>query len=93
MYDDTTEPLINGAKLPDHPANTTARKIVSLGPVRDTADSTVLTAGLHRNEMAMLRSDQRESLSHLYRYAIIDHCIYHTRHLVTVDCKTEDEPT
>lgn len=87
-YDDTTEPLPNGAPLPDHPSSTTARKITAYGPVHDADDNTQLTAGLHRNEILMLMSGQR-ILDHAYRYAIIDRKIYHTRSRVIIQVKTE----
>lgn len=89
-FADTTEPLVNGAELPDHPADTTAKKIIAFGRVFDDASGTVLYGGLHNNEITMLMGGQRESLSHLFRFVIRDRHIYHTRHLVTIECKTED---
>ncbi len=85
MY--TTEPLRNGARLPDHPNHTTALTVTRYGRVFDDSDGRELTAGLHRNEVAGLMSGER-SLSHLYRYVIQSGYIYHTRPLVTieVDC-------
>lgn len=92
-YDSTTEPLANGAAVPDHPATTTSRKVLALGPVYDADDNIQLTAGLHRNEISMLMSGQR-ILGHAYRYAIVDRKIYHTRNRVIIRLKTApaDEP-
>ena len=89
-YNDTTEPLPNGAKLPDHPAQTTSKRIVKFGQVSDDADGTPLTGGLHRNEITMLKGNQRDSLSHLYRYQIENGHIFHTRPLIVIECATED---
>lgn len=87
-YDDTTESLVNGAPLPDHPSSTTARKITVYGPVFDADDNQQLTAGLHRNEISMLMSGEK-ILEHAYRYAIVDRKIYHTRSRVIIYVKTE----
>ena len=91
-YDATTESLPNGAALPDHPASTTARKITAYGPVHDATDNTQLHAGLHRNEIVVLMNEGR-ILEHAYRYAIIDHHIYHTRDKVIIHVKTTDAET
>jgi hypothetical protein len=85
--DDTTEPLVNGAELPDHPANTTALKIVSFGKVYDAEDSRPLRVGLHQNEIRMLMEGEQMALTHLHAYAMLNGHIYHTRKAVTVDCK------
>ena len=87
-YDAITEPLRNGDPLPSHPSTTTARKITEYGPVHDANDDTQLTAGLHRNEVAILRSGQR-ILEHAYRYAVLDQKIYHTRSSVVIHVVTE----
>lgn len=89
-FPDTTEPLLNGAELPTHPADTTAKKITHFGRVFDDATGTVLTAGLHNNEIAMLMANQCESLSHLFRFVIRNMHIYHTRPLVVIECRTEE---
>lgn len=85
LIEETTEPLRNGQKLPDHPSDTTALKIVKFGAVRDDADGTPLQSGLHQNEIRMLQMGQQMSLGHLYRYAILDGRIFHTRDLVVID--------
>lgn len=92
-YDSVTEPLENGDSLPEHPHDTTARKITAYGPVHDATDNTQLTAGLHRNEIVVLMNEGR-ILEHAYRYAIIDRHIYHTRDKVVIQVTTEpiDEP-
>src|SRR5882672_1533569 len=89
LVDDVTELLANGATLPDHPASTTGLKIVSFGQVSDDADGTVLTGGLHQSEISMLMNGSQMSLGHLYRFAIRNGKIFHTRRLVTIDCKCE----
>lgn len=90
LLDDQTEPLPNGASLPEHPANTTALKIVEYGKVFDDGDGTPLKGGLHESEVKMLMAGNQMSLRHLYCYAIRDKKIYHTRRLVTVDVKVTD---
>lgn len=85
-----SEPLRTGAKLPVHPADTTARKVISYGEVSDSRDGHILTAGLHRNEIQTLKHGGNPALSHLYRYAIQDGCIYHTRSRVTMAVTTTD---
>lgn len=90
-YDSVTEPLRNGDPLPVHPDGTTARKITTYGPVYDADDSTQLTAGLHRNEVAQLQEGNQMALGHLYRYVILNKHIYHTRPSVVIHCKTTDE--
>lgn len=89
-FDDVTEPLKNGAKLPEHPALTTSKKIVEYGAVQDDATGTVLHGGLHNNEITMLMGGQQGSLSHLFRCAIRNRHIYHTRPLVVISVRTED---
>lgn len=86
----TTEPLRNGARLPTHPATTTALRITAYGEVRDAKDGHPLTAGLHNNEIRTLMGGGNPALAHLYRYAIRDGHIYHTRSRVTIDCECEE---
>ncbi len=84
-----TEPLSNGSELPKHPSLTTSREIVEYGQVKDANDGTVLTSGLHQSEVSMLMKGQQMALGHLYRYAIRNNRIYHTRARVVIDCQTE----
>ena len=88
-FDSITEPLPNGAKLPDHPSDTTAKRIVEYGPVLDATDGTRLRGGLHNNEVSVLMNGEVASLAHLYYYAIRDRRIYHTRPAVIIHCLTE----
>lgn len=88
-----TSPLKNGDKVPDYPDHTTALRVKHYGNVYDDADGHQLTAGLHRNELAMLQGGQQGGLGHLYRYAIIAGTIYHTRSLVTVEVECTDAET
>jgi hypothetical protein len=86
--EETTEPLPNGATLPDHPANTTALRVIEYGKVFDDGDGRPLEAGkLHENEIRMLMNGEVGGLGHLYLYAIRDKKIYHTRRLVVIDVK------
>jgi hypothetical protein len=91
-----TEPLKSGAKLPLHPDGTTARTVIKYGEVIDSRDGHALTAGLHRNEIMMLRRGEQGGLSHLYRYAIWQEGqhlkIFHTRSrvVVAVECIDAD---
>lgn len=89
---ETTEPLRNGAKLPTHPADTTARKIIKYGEVRDAHTGITCGGGLHRSEIQMLRSGEKGGLAHLFRYAIVQEGavrkIYHTRSRVVVEVET-----
>lgn len=87
-YNSVTEPLPNGAPLPQHPDDTTAKKIVHFGFVYDADDGVQLSAGLHRNEISVLMSGQR-ILDHAYRYAIVDRRIFHTRAKVIIHVATE----
>lgn len=87
---DVTEPLANGAELPSHPALTTAKKVVEYLSVFDDANGTPLQGGLHRNEIAMLMGKQPHPLGHLYRYAIVNRHLYHTRSLACINVRTED---
>src|SRR6267142_1506448 len=89
-YDDVTEPLRNGDPLPSHPALTTSKKIIEYGEVSDDANGTILYGGLHNNEIAMLMNGNQMALSHLYRYAIRNKHIYHTRPLAIIAVRTED---
>lgn len=89
-YNDTTEALPNGAELPTHPALTTAKKVIEYGRVWDDANGITLLSGLHQNEIAMLMAGEQGALGHLYRYAIRNKHIYHTRPLVCIDVKTEE---
>lgn len=94
MLDDTTEPLPNGAKLPSHPDNTTAKRVISYGKVFDAEDGRPLRVGLHQNEIKMLMSGQVGGLGHLYAFAMLNDKIYHTRKQVVIDVKCveiEDE--
>ena len=88
-YEDTTSPLANGDELPDHPHNTTARKIISYGKVYDFEDGRPLRAGMHQSTLKVLMGGTR-ILSHTYSYAILNGRIYHTRDKVVVDVKTVD---
>lgn len=88
-YDSVTEPLHNGDPLPEHPDDTTAKRITAYGFVYDAADGTQLIAGLHRNEVAQLQEGNQMALGHLYRYVILNRRIYHTRPSVVIHVKTE----
>jgi len=87
-----SEPLKSGAKLPTHPSETTARKIVRYGEVTDSRDGHPLTGGLHQNEIQMLRSGEVGGLAHTYRYCFVqegnERKIYHTRSRVTICVET-----
>jgi hypothetical protein len=88
LIEETTEPLPNGSPLPDHPSSTTALRIVEYGDVYDEADGRPLKAGrLHESAIRMLMDGNVGGLGHLYFYAIRNRKIYHTRKLVTIDCK------
>ena len=87
--EELTEPLANLAELPPHPAHTTGRKIERVLEVRDATDGVRCTAGLPRNELSLLMNGQRV-LSHLYRYAILNGRIYHTRNQVVCVVKCQD---
>lgn len=89
IADEFTEPLKNGDLLPKHPSSTTALKIVRYGDVWDDQDGTKLTAGLHENEVRTLMNGDQMALRHLYRYAIRNDKIFHTRSLVVIDCDCE----
>jgi hypothetical protein len=82
-----TSPLRSGDELPNHPDHTTALKVLNYGKVYDDADGHELMRGLHRAEITMLMSGQKGGLDHLYRYAMVNGHIYHTRSLVTVECE------
>lgn len=86
---EVTDPLPNCACIPSYPSTTTARKIVELGVVRDADDGTLLTAGLHRNEIACLMAGTR-ILPDCYRYVILNGHIYHTRAQVIIEVECED---
>ena len=88
-----TEPLVNGAEVPSHPATTTSRRVTARLAVKDAEDGTKLTAGINRNELMLLMAGER-ILSHLYRYCILNNRIYHTRNSVIIEVKCEpiDEP-
>lgn len=83
--EESTAPLRNGDKLPDHPANTTSLKVVKYGQVWDDGDGKELTAGLHENEIKTLMNGDPMALAHLYRYVIRNDRIYCTRPLVVID--------
>jgi len=86
--DATTEPLPNGAALPEHPGQSTAYKIVSYGNVYDAEDGLPLSAGkLHESMIRMLMGNETGGLGHLYLFAIRDCKIFHTRRKVVIDCK------
>lgn len=85
-----TDPLVNGAALPDHPATTTARKIISYGKVTDATDGKPLRGGLHQNEIVNLMNGSQMALGHLYAYVILNGHIYHTRPSVIITVETED---
>lgn len=92
LIEDTTEPLANGAPLPEHSGTDTARKIVEYGRVWDDANGITLMSGmLHENEVRMLQMGHNMALGHLYCYAIRDKKIYHTRNLVVIDVKCREE--
>lgn len=90
---DYTDPLRNGVRLPDHPATTTALKVTRYGEVYDAKDHHPLTAGLHANEIRTLMGGGNPALAHLYRYAIRDGRIYHTRSRVVIAVDTEEVTT
>ena len=88
LIEETTEPLPNGAALPDHPANTTSLTVIEYGKVFDDGDGRPLETGkLHENEIRMLMNGEVGGLGHLYLFAIRDKKIYHTRRLVVIDVK------
>lgn len=87
--EEVTEPLKNRQELPSHPSHTTSRKITAVVEVRDASDGTRMTAGLPRNELNLLMNGQR-ILEHLYRYAILNGRIYHTRDKAVVVVKCQD---
>lgn len=90
-----TQPLRNGARLPLHPEGTTARKVVKYGEVTDSHNGIILTAGLHRSEIQMLRRGELGGLGHLYRYAFVQEGshmkIFHTRPRVVVAVECIDD--
>jgi hypothetical protein len=92
-FDDTTEALPNGANLPEHPALTTSKKITEYGRVWDDADGVTLHGGLHEAEIRNLMNGDQMALKHLYRFAIRNKRIFHTRNLVCIDVKTENVDT
>ena len=85
-----TAPLENGAKLPDHPATTTGRRIIRYGKVYDAQDSQPLTQGLPGAEVQLLMGHNPIALTHLYRYVIRNQHIYHTREKVIISVETVD---
>ena len=87
LIDATTSPLPNGAQLPEHPANTTALRIVEYGKVYDADDGRPLRCGLHQNEVRMLQMGSKMALGHLYAYVILNKHVYHTRQAVVIDVK------
>ena len=86
---DTTEPLKNGAELPTHPADTTAKQITRFLTVRDAVDGKALSGGLPEGVVRLLM-DGVPVLDHLYRFKYANNRIYHTRKLVTIDCECSD---
>jgi hypothetical protein len=88
--EEVTEPLANCQEVPNHPAHTTSRKIISVQEVRDAEDGTRCTAGLPRSELSLLMNGQR-ILDHLYRYAILNGRVYHTRNKVVIVVKCQDQ--
>lgn len=87
-YDAVTEPLKNGDPLPDHPDDTTAKRITVYGPVFDADNGQQFTAGLHRSEVDQLQHGNQMALTHLYRYTVLDRRIFHTRQAVVIHVKT-----
>jgi hypothetical protein len=86
--EETTEPLKNGATLPDHPASTTSLKITKFGAVYDDGDGTPLRqGGLRESEIQNLMHGNQMALQHLYLFVFRNGRIFHTRRLVTVDCE------
>ena len=85
-----SSPLRNGAKSPDHPADTTSRIIVKYGEVTDAHTGTICVAGLHNQGIQLLMGKNPIALSHLCRYAIRDGRIYHTRSRVVICVETEE---
>lgn len=91
MSVEITEPLANGAKLPDHPDRTTSLKIVEFLSVHDAIDGKPLKRGMHENERRMLSFGQQMALTHLYLYDIRDGRILHTRPnpvIIDVECES-----
>ena len=88
-FDSITAPLPSGSPLPNHPSDTTARQIIKLGVVYDSADGIQLQRGIHGSELACLMSDNQMALGHLYRYEIRNGKIYHTRPSVVIACLTQ----
>ncbi len=87
-----TEPLKNGAKIPDHPADNN-QKIIKYCAVRDAHSNHPLTAGLHETEVRSLMAGNK-ALSHLHRFCIKQigdkKFIYHTRPRVIIEVEVED---
>jgi hypothetical protein len=87
-----TEALKNGAKIPIHPAETTARKIIKYGEVRDAHSDVLCSGGLHRNEIDMLRRGEVGGLAHLHKYCFVQEGntrrVYHTRPRVIISVET-----
>jgi len=88
-----TSPLRNGDKLPDHPDHTTSLVVTKYGRVFDATDGLELLPNLHRTEQMMLKGGERGGLSHMYRFAVIDGRIYHTRPSVIIMVETSDAET
>lgn len=86
---DITESLANGAKLPDHPATTTALKIIKFGKVRDAQTNHPLRVGLHQNEVRCLMDGNQMGLQHLHAFVMLNGHIYHTRPAVIIEVDTE----
>ena len=86
---DTTEPLKNGDSLPDHPADTTAKRITKFLTVRDAFDGKALSGGLHEGIVRLLMQNE-PVLPHQYRFKMTNGKIYHTRRLVIIDCECSD---
>ena len=94
--EEITETVFNKGEVPQHPATTTARKVIGILEVRDAQDGTRCTAGLHRNELASLMNGI-PVLPHLYKYCAINGRIYTTRQrgvVIVVKCENlESEST
>jgi hypothetical protein len=90
---EVTEVVFNRGEIPQHPANTTSRKVERILEVLDAKDGTRCTAGLGRNELNLLMNGQ-PILPHLYKYVAINGRVYTTREtgvILVVKCRS-DEP-
>lgn len=92
---EVTEVVFNRGEIPQHPANTTARKVDRILEVLDAQNGQRCTAGLHRNELNLLMNGQAV-LPHLYKYYAINGRVYTTRPngvILVVKCSPNESAT